>query len=360
MKNAASPLHFLILAVAGCLNRHQQRILDYLREENRVFKQQLCGRRLRLTDDQRRRLAVKGEVLGRKLLGEYVSLVTPYTILGWLRKLIARKWDFSEKRRGPGRPRVMDEIRTLVVRMARENLSWGYSRIRGAVENLGHRVGRTTVANILKEHGLDSADRRQKGTSWRAFLKVHWDCLAALDFFTIEVWTLNGLTTYYVLLVMELRTRRVEIAGITPCPGEAFMVQVARNLTDEFDGFLRAKRYAIMDRDDKFTDAFRRVLREAGVKPVRLPARSPNLNAHLERFVRSIKEECLARMMLFGESMLRRAAREFLAHYHGERNHQGLDNRLIEPKEDVGTRKGRIVCRRRLGGLLRYYYRKAG
>jgi len=360
MKNAISPLHLLVLAVAGWLNRHQQRILDYLKEENRVFKEQLGGKRPRLTDDQRRRLAVKGKLLGRRMLGEYASLVTPDTILGWHRKLIARKWDFIQRRRGPGRPRAIDEIRSLVVRMAQENLTWGYSRIRGAVENLGYRVGRTTVANILKEHGLDSADRRQKGMSWRAFLKAHWDCLGALDFFTIEVWTLGGLTTYYVLLAMELCTRRVEIAGITPCPGEAFMAQVARNLTDEFDGFFHGKRYAMMDRDGKFTDAFRRVLREAGVRPLRLTPRSPNLNANLERFVRSIKEECLERMILFGESMLRRAAGEFLAHYHRERNHQGLDNRLIEPNEDVGTREGRVVCRQRLGGLLRYYYRKAG
>ena len=199
------------------------------------------------------------------------------------------------------------------------------------------KVGRTTVANILKNHGLDSADRRQEKNTWRTFLKSHRDCLAALDFFTVEVLTLRGLVTYYVLLAMELSTRRVEVAGITPCPGEKHMAQVARNLTDEFDGFFRDKRYVIMDRDGKFTASFRRILRESGVKPVRLPARSPDLNSQIERFVRSIKEECLHRLIFFGESMLRRAVGEFLAHYHGERNHQGMGNRLIDPKEDVGT-----------------------
>ena len=359
MSNAISPLNFVILAVSGWLNRYQQRILDYVKEENRILKEQLGGRRPRLTDDQRRRLAVKGQALGRKILTEYASLVTPDTILRWYRKLIARKWDYSQKRRGPGRPRVMEEIRILVLRMAFET-RWGYTRIQGALKNLGHKVGRTTVANILKKHGLDGADIRREKNTWRTFLKSHWDCLAALDFFTVEVLTLRGLVTYYVLLAMELSTRRVEAVGITPCPGEKFMAQVARNLTDEFDGFFRDKRYVIMDRDDKFTPMFRRILRESGVKPVRLPARSPDLNSQIERFVRSIKEECLHRLIFFGESMLRRAVGEFLAHYHGERNHQGLGNRLIEPKEDVGTQTGRVVCRRRLGGLLRYYYRKAG
>jgi transposase InsO family protein len=349
----------LILAVSGWLNRHQQRILDYLKEENRVLKEQLGERRPRLTDDQRRRLAVKGKAIGRKMLGEYASLVTPDTILWWYRKLIARKWDYSEKRGGPGRTRVMDEIRILVLRMAFET-RWGYTRIQGALRNLGFVVGRNTVANILKEHGLDGAHRRQEKSTRRIFLKSHWDCLAAMDFFTVEVLTWKGFVTYYVLLAMELSTRRVELAGITPYPGEAFMAQVARNLTDEFDGFFRGKRYVIMDRDGKFTATFRRILREAGVKAVRLPPRSPDLNSQMERFVRTIKEECLRRMILFGESMLRRAINEFLAHYQGERNHQGLENRLIEPKEDIGTATGRVVCRRRLGGVLKYYYRKAG
>ena len=359
MSNAISPLNFLILAVSGWLNRYQQQILDYLKEENRVLKEQLRGRRPRLTDDQRRRLAVKGKVLGRKVLGEYASLVTPDTILRWYRMLIARKWDYSQNRRGPGRPRVMDEIRALVLRMAFET-RWGYTRIQGSLRNLGFTVGRTTVANILKSRGLDGAHRRQEKSTWRTFLKSHWDCLAAMDFFTVEVLTWRGFVTYYVLLAMELSTRRVEVAGITSYPGEWFMGQVARNLTDEFDGFFRDKRYVIMDRDGKYTAAFRRILREAGVKAVRLPPRSPDLNPQIERFVRTIKEECLCRLILFGESMLRRAIGEFLAHYHRERNHQGLENRLIEPEEDVGTQKGRVVCRRRLGGLLRYYYRKAG
>lgn len=183
--------------------------------------------------------------------------------------------------------------------------------------------------------------------------------LGAIDFTTIEVWTKLGLVTFYLLFVMEVATRRVQFAGCTANPDERWMKQVARNLTDSGDGFLAGTRYILMDRDAKFSAAFRSILEGAGARAVRLPARSPDLNVHLERFLRSLKEECLDRMIFFGEASLRRATMEFLAYYHGERNHQGLGNRLIEEGEEVGRATGRVQCRERLGGMLRYYYRAA-
>ncbi len=225
--------------------------------------------------------------------------------------------------------------------------------------NLGHKISDQTVGNILKEHGIERAPERKRQTTWKTFIKAHWDVLAAIDFTTIEVWTKGGLVTYYVLFVMEVATRRVHFAGCTPNPNEQWMKQIARNLTDPFDGFLLGKQYLIMDRDSKFTDAFRKILKDEGVEGVRLPARSPNLNPHLERFMRSVKEEALQRMIFFGEKMLRTAIRQFLEHYHGERNHQGLGNQLIDPGEEVGLVQGEVECRERLGGLLRYYHRDA-
>jgi putative transposase len=195
--------------------------------------------------------------------------------------------------------------------------------------------------------------------SWSQFLKLHWEVLAAGDFFTVEVATWHGLVTYYVLVVMELSTRRVEIAGITPHPNSAFMQQCARQLTDHFDGFLLGKRYLIHDRDSKFTEVFDALLKENGVEPVVLPARSPNLNAHCERFVRSIKEEALGRMICMGNASLRYAIQTYLSHYHRERNHQGLGNQLIAPEPRVGDPTGQVVRRERLGGRLSYYYREA-
>ena len=195
--------------------------------------------------------------------------------------------------------------------------------------------------------------------SWAQFLKMHWDVLAATDFFTVEVATWHGLVTYYVLVVMELATRRVQIAGITPHPTAAFMQQCARQFTDPFDGFLLGKRYLIHDRDTKFTQAFDGLLKDSGVEPILLPPRSPNLNAHCERFVRSIKEEALAQMVMLGERSLYHVIQQYLTHYHTERNHQGLDNRLIAREESVGCHTGHVVRRERLGGLLSYYHREA-
>jgi transposase InsO family protein len=215
------------------------------------------------------------------------------------------------------------------------------------------------VKNVLKAHGIEPASDRQRQTTWATFLKSHWDVLAAIDFTTIEVWTKGGLATYYLLFVMELKTRRVYFAGCTPHPTEVWMKQIARNLTDPEDGFLNGKRYLIMDRDTKFCEAFREILEDEDVKPLRLPPHSPNLNANLERYFRSLKDECLSRMIFFGEKSLRRAVNAYLEHYHVERNHQGLGNQIIEPVDDVGQVDGTIECRERLGGMLKYYYRDA-
>ena len=227
------------------------------------------------------------------------------------------------------------------------------------MSNIGYHISDTTVANVLKAHGIEPVPDRQRKTTWSTFLKAHWDLLAAIDFTTIEVWTRGGLVTFYLLFVMELKTRRVHFAGCTVGPHERWMTQIARNLTDPFDGFLLGKRYVLMDRDGKFCPAFRDLLNGEGAQPLQLPPRSPDLNAYIERFMRSLKDECLSRMIFFGEKSLRRAVTAFLKHYHAERNHQGLENRQIESAVEVGIPQGDIVCRERLGGMLKYYYRDA-
>ena len=243
--------------------------------------------------------------------------------------------------------------------MARENVSWGYDRIQGALANLGHIIAPNTVKNILIRHGIDPAPERKKRTSWTTFLKAHWDVIAATDFFTVEVWTRRGLVTYFVLFVMRLKTRSVHIAGVTTTPNEAFMLQMVRNLTDVSDGFLLGSEFLIMARDTKYTKAFRANLKREGIEPLRCPVRAPNCNAFAERFVRSVKDECLDRMILFGEASLRRALREYVSHYHTERNHQGVGNRLLEPHAMSHSTNDPIKCRERLGGMLNFYYREA-
>jgi transposase InsO family protein len=340
------------------MNQQQRDVIDYLQEENRALREQLGPRRLRFTDNQRRRLAAKAKTLGRRGLRDLSTIVTQDTLLAWHRRLIARQYDGRSRRR-PGRPPVMAQIRALIVRMAKENRDWGYTRIQGALANLDHQVGRGTIANILRAHGLDAAPDRVKKTTWTEFLKTHWDVLAAADFFTVDVWTGRGLARFAVFFLIELSTRRIEIAGITSEPDAAWMSQVSRNVTDATDGFLTGKRFLIHDRDPLFTVAFRETLASAGVETIRLPPRSPNLNAYAERFVRSIKESCLERLILVGEGSLRRAVREFVAHYHHERNHQGMRNQLLFPVSAEMQGHAPIACRPRLGGLLNYYHRPA-
>jgi transposase InsO family protein len=349
-----SPLRLLLVTLAGWVNRHQQQVIDYLVEENRVLHEQLGGRRVRLNDDQRRRLAARGQRLGRRVLRQVATIVTPDTILRWHRRLIAQKWTFTSRR--PGRPGIMRKVSALIVQMATENPRWGYSRIQGALRNLDHRVARSTVAKVLKDHGIPPAPGRP--SSWRTFLRAHWGAIAGADFFTTEVWTSRGLVTYYTLFVLDLKSRRVQIVGSTPNPDAAFMAQAARRLTDAVDGFLAGHRVLICDRDGKWTDAFRGLLEGAGVRIALTPVQAPNANAYAERFVRSIREECLDHLILFGERRLVHVLKEFVVHYHEERNHQGLDNALITPApRTVGS--ARVRCRERLGGLLRYYYQAA-
>ena len=192
------------------------------------------------------------------MLLELDTIVSPDTLMRWHRRLVAEKWDFSN-RRGPGRPEIMREIGQLIVRMAQDNPSWGYTRIQGALANLSHKVGRGTVANVLKLNGIDPAPERRKRTRWSTFLRAHWKIFAASDFFTVEVWTPRGLITHYVLFVISLIDRVVHIAGITTRPDEAWMLQVARNLTDEQGGALGSKPYLIIDRDTKYA-AISRIL----------------------------------------------------------------------------------------------------
>ena len=331
---------------------------EYLAAENRILKARLKGR-LKLSDAERATLGEVGHRLGRKILSEAASLAQPDTILAWYRKLVARKFDGSKARRSPGRPRIKREVEQLIVRMAKENRDWGYDRIAGALANLGYELCDQTVGNVLQRHGLPPAPERKRTTTWSAFIRIHLALLAGTDFFTAEVLTLHGLVTYYVLFFIHLESRRVDIAGVTVHPDERWMRQIARNMTMEGYGALRDCRYLLHDRDTKYTQSFRAIIASGGVEPLVLPARSPNLNAYAERWVRSVKEECLSKVILFGERSLRRALSEYVEHFHAERNHQGRGNVLLFPRGTNIRRDGPVRCRERLAGLLRYYHQEA-
>ena len=350
----------LLAYISGSVDEEVLLRNEYLTTENRILRAQIKSR-LKLTDGERKTLVEIGKKLGKKALEEVVNIVKLETILAWHRRLVAKKFDGSKKQKYLGRPTVDQDVEDLVLRFARENRSWGYDRIAETLANLGHKVSDQTVGNILKRHGIPPAPEREKKTTWKEFIRSHMEVLAATDFFTAEVWTKSGLVTYYVLFFMQVATRKVHIAGLTPYPDEKWMTQMARNVTMVDIGFLSDGHYLIHDRDGKYCPAFDRTIEAVGVKPIKLPARSPNLNSHCERWVRSVKEESLSKLILFGEPALRRVLDQFGVHFHHERPHQGKGNVILLPSIDEDrARDGPVACRERLGGLLKYYYREAG
>jgi putative transposase len=349
----------LLTYITGTVDQELLVRNEYLATENRILRNQLKGR-VHLSDGERKALAEIGTKLGKQALKEVAKIVNPDIILAWHRRLVAQKFDGSQRRKSPGRPRIDAEAEALILRFATENRSWGYDRIMGALANLGYAVSDQTVGNILKRHGIPPAPERKTTTTWNEFIRTHLDVLVATDFFTAEVWTKAGLVTYYVLFFIHLPSRKVHVAGMMPHPDECWMTQIARNVTMAEWGFLAPGQYLIHDRDGKFCPMFQQIIDAAGVKRIPLPARSPNLNAYAERWVRSVKDETLSRLILFGEPSLRHALTEYVVHYHEERPHQGKGNVVLFPSVSHDNRcAGPIQCRARLGGLLKYYERKA-
>ena len=294
--------------ITGTVDQHLVERNAYLLAENRVLRSRL-EERIRFTDPERIALATAAKPLGRSLFAEIATLVTPDTLLRWHRRLVERKMPTPRGKIGrpPSRRNGRSSRTCPSIQLAR-NRSWGYDRIVGALKELGHELSDTTVGAILEQNALPPAPERKKGTTWADFIAVHKDVLAACDFFTKEVWTLNGLVNYYVLFFMHVASRKVHIAGFTVNPNETWMKQIARNLTMSDGGFLNGMKYLILDRDaPKFPLSFRRIIESAGIEVFRLPPRSPNLNAFAERFVRSIKEECLDHLILCGEASFQKA-----------------------------------------------------
>jgi len=279
-------------------------------------------------------------------------IVTPETLLRWHRELVRRKW--TQPRRSPGRPPVDDHIRQLVLRLARENPGWGYPRIAGELLKLGLRVSASTVRRLLLANGLGPAPRRS-GPSWRQFLRRQAATMLACDFFTVETLSLRR---FYVLFVIELGNRRVHLAGCTTNPTGAWVTQQARNLS--FTDIFERMRFLIHDRDSKFAAAFDEVFRSEGIQVIHTPIRAPQANAYAERFVRTIRAECLDWLLIIGRRHLETVLRIYTAHYNRERPHRGLALRSPESTNaDPRPRNGEIERRDRLGGLIHEYHRAA-
>ena len=350
----------LITCLAYCIDKELHKAIDYLREQVRVLieHQERQHKRILLTDSQRMRVAAKAKRLSRKMLEQCTELFTPDTVMRWYRKLIAEKYDGSQNRRYAGRPPILQEVVDLVIRLKQENPRWGYKRIRDQVVYLGYTICKSSVKNILIEHGYDPEPDLTVRSTWHEFIRSHWDVLVSCDFFTVELLVGHRLVRCTLFFVMELATRKVFFAPVKLQPDGKYMRQVVRILTDSEDGFLYGKRYLIHDRDPLYrTEGFRETLRSSGIEPVKLPARSPDLNCYAERFVKSIKSECLDHLILSSVKHLEYVLGQYCAYYHHERIHQGV-GRIIEPKHPIDDTAD-IVCVERLGGLLKSYHRLA-
>lgn len=353
------PSFFLMLANAT--DRELARHIQYLKTENRILRDKL-PKRITVTPAERQRLLKYGKPLG-KALRDLITIVSARTFTRWLNgETVAAKSSKDGKPAGLGRPKTPQDIRELVLRLARQN-AWGYTRILGELKKLGvGKISRSTVIKILKDAGMDTGPRRGQG-SWDDFLKRHRDTLWACDFFSKKVWTLSGLVEMFVLFFIHPGSRRVHLVGMTANPDRSWMIQQARNVAMIFDEEPVKPKYLLRDRDSKFVREFDALLSSEGIAVTPIGVRAPNQNAHAERFVLSAKRECLDHFIVFGEIHLRHLLSEYLAYYHRFRPHQGLDNRPLGWTEPVASELDRplseVVCHERLGGLLRHYQRDA-
>jgi len=345
----------------GALNiiEKLEKNLDYCLEENDILREVIRDgfgcKRIKLKENQKCRLGVKLLNIEAPLREDYARIFQPETIIRWYRNFAGQKYNSAANRKKGGRPPVPQNIIDEVLRLARQNSNWGYDRIAGVMAYLGLKVGRSTVKRILDDHGITPEPLHKPNMSWREFIDSHKSVIAATDFLETELNTEHGPVRCKVLFFIEYATRKVHIAGISTNPDGAWMKQVARNLLDYEDGFLLGKKYLIHDRDTLYTKDFLKILKGAGVESKRLPAYCPDMNSVAERFIKSLKSECLDWLIFSTVGELRYAIKEYVEWYHHERPHKYLGGRMIEPWSQ--SEDGEIVEFSRLGGLLKSYRR---
>jgi len=345
---------FELLALLSRSHERKEVEILVLRHELRVLRRR--GRRVRYQARDRALLVALARSLPRARWATAFA-VHPTTLLRWHRSLVRRRWTFDSRR--PGRPALDGDLLTLVVRLARENPRWGYRRIVGELAKLGISASETSVRNVLKAHRLEPAPRRS-GPSWKAFIRQQAQSMIASDFFTVETVSLRRI---YVLFFIELGRRRVHLAGCTSNPDGAWVTQQARNLVMELDDRHDPIRFLLHDRDTKFSAAFDEVFRTQGVRVIKTPIHAPNANAHAERWVRTVREECLDWLLILGKRQLERTLRTYIDHYNRQRPHRALGLTAPDlPGEPIAfphTIPVHVRRQDRLGGLLHEYARAA-
>ncbi len=355
--------HPLLYVLVSATKQELIRRIYYLKSENQALRNRL-PKTIRTTPEERRQLVKAARGLTKETLRELVTIVSPATLLGWMNREKPPVSSQSASSRKPGRPRTPEDVRALIVRIAGET-GWGYSRIRGELRRLGFRLSRQTVKNVLVEHGMDPAPQRGKGT-WDEFLKIHWHTLWQCDFFSKRVWTWRGPIDLYLLVFLAVGSRKAWISSATAHPDSAWVAQQARNFSMDLPDGDRQKALVFHDRDTKFTEQFRDILKAEGLRPKKLCPVSPNLNAYVERFIQTIQQECLDHFVVVGQAHLDYIVTEYLRYYHELRPHQGVGNVTLDratmadsPTDATAITVGKVVRDEWLGGLLKSYRRAA-
>ncbi|MEN6385764.1 MAG: integrase core domain-containing protein, partial [Phycisphaerales bacterium] len=356
----------IIATIARLLCRELTLQNEYLRTENKILKSKI-QKRINFTDDERRTLVEAAMAMGRDLMEQVVSIVSPKTILAWQRKLEKQKWDFSDRRENnPGRPRVDIDIEQLVCKMAREN-EWGYERIQGELEKLDIKISKSSVANILRRNGLPPSPER-KGLSWREFLSRHAAVFLCADMFQKEVWTFKGLTTAYVFFIMHLQTRKVLLARATFSPNNQWLHQQARHVLWSCEEHGIKPRFFLRDNDMLYPEGMNALLKASGVDTIKTPFQAPNANAYAERYVLSCKKECLNHLLIFGLNRMQHVVDCYTEYFNENRPHQGIENKVPAEYNNPNKLQGgcepnlsvrNVIWKDFLGGLLKSYRKAA-
>ena len=349
----------LWLLLASATDRQLFRMVEYLKVENRILRDKL-PKRIPITPREKNRLIKFGKPLG-DAIKQLIGIVHPKTFLRW----IAGSSVHKKTKRTPGRPSTAPDIKCLILKLAGET-GWGYTRILGELKKLGiHSVCRSTVVNILKDAGFDPGPDRKAG-SWSEFVRRHAETLWASDFLSVKTWTKSGQVELYLLFFVHVGSRRVIVSNPTAHPDATWVTEQARNAAMAMEDLGLRCTDLIIDHDTKYTAAFDRVFEAEGTEVKRVGPRAPDLNAYAERFVQTLKLECLDHFAILGDLHLRHLANEFLAHYHDERPHQGIGNVPLgdnpvsaEEPSVMHPFPAKIDCRERLGGLLKHYSRAA-
>lgn len=356
LKTISSFLHYVLFlfgyGFVSIIPSDKSRIIAYQAQQLFILRRICNKKKFRLTKTEKLTLITFGRKIKNRI--KYSFILSPNSLIKWHRTLIRRRWTYDNKS-NVGRPSISSEVEKLIIQISTET-DWGYKKIKGELKDLGYKVSVTTIKNVLKRYGIPISSRRKVSGSWREFIRHYKELMLASDFFTVD----TGLfRRFYVLFFKEIRTRKILFAACTEHPTGEWATQQARHLAWQIQDKAINAKYLIRDQDDKYTDCFDKVFESEGIEVIETSDDAPLENSYAERFVRSIREECLDKIIIINQIHLDKVLKEYINYFNTARPHQGIDNQIPERYNQPYTiePKGKIFCRKILGGIIKDYFR---